>query len=266
MTPTPLPSFNQLFLSGQGPRANDAVKRLFWILEGPLESSIFVLDDPAQPEGPRQPYFQQTLAGTTWHPVSQEPMTTAGVSSITVKARSPLDDWQASWKDEHRHADPDDEDCVFEEAIAEDGWVYDRLLRCCGEDLPPKAPSLVVEASDKPYVTVHDYLTAVHPWLLPLRQNILSAMSVFNPVPAGIKLVVDCTSVDGVNIREEGEWIRGRRPTGPVVGPSLEPFASLGMQPDITLFMPHDPNTPGYDRYREFHQRLNEIGQGWERW
>lgn len=144
--------------------------------------------------------------------------------------------------------------------------MYDRLLRCCGEDLPPKAPSLVVEASDKLYVTVHDYLMAVHLWLLPLRQNILSAMSVFNPVPAGIKLVVNCTSVDGVNIKEEREWIQGRRPTGPAVGPSLEPFASLGMQPDITLFMPHDPNTLGYDRYRQFHQRLNDIDQGWERW
>jgi hypothetical protein len=60
-------------------------------------------------------------------------------------------------------------------------------------------------ALDKLYVTIYDYLTAVYPWLLSLRQNILLSMSVFNPVLAGINLVVDYILVDSINIKEEGE-------------------------------------------------------------
>lgn len=60
-------------------------------------------------------------------------------------------------------------------------------------------------ALDKLYITIYDYLAAVYPWLLSLRQNILLCMSVFNPVLAGINLVVDYILVDGINIKEEGE-------------------------------------------------------------
>ena len=51
------------------------------------------------------------------------------------------------------------------------------LLRCCGGDrLRKKKVSLLVKASGNlGILTIHDYLSAVHPWLMGLREEILQA-------------------------------------------------------------------------------------------
>lgn len=50
------------------------------------------------------------------------------------------------------------------------------LSRCRGTDRPRgKNPTLPVEAPGQ-ILTVHDYVSAVHPWLLELRNGILQAV------------------------------------------------------------------------------------------
>lgn len=72
-------------------------QRLYWTLQGPLSSSIFVLGDDLNPDGPREPYFRQTLEATTsWHPVGQEPATMEPVASLTVHEEN-LHDWANEW-------------------------------------------------------------------------------------------------------------------------------------------------------------------------
>ncbi|KAL0939596.1 uncharacterized protein CTRU02_206206 [Colletotrichum truncatum] len=97
-------------------------KRLYWTLQGPLTSSIFIMPEDYSPEAPREPYFQQTLTDTTWHPISQEAMTEQPVASLTV-GEEHLSDWQDTWWtlnqegfDEDVQPAPDDEPPTFEPA------------------------------------------------------------------------------------------------------------------------------------------------------
>ncbi len=56
------------------------------------------------------------------------------------------------------------------------------LLRCCNTQRPKPLPPLVVTASTQPFVTVHDYVTAVHPWLLEQKADILASKRLYAPV------------------------------------------------------------------------------------
>ena len=53
------------------------------------------------------------------------------------------------------------------------------LLKCCGIDRPRgKAAKLVVKpdaSSGRNFVTIHDCVSAVHPWLMERREDILGA-------------------------------------------------------------------------------------------
>jgi hypothetical protein len=160
-----------------------------------------MLADEQNPDGPREAYFRQILAGTSWHPSSEAPLTQPPVSSVTVKVYE-LEMWEDEWEESHRHAEPGDPEFVFGEVGDDDG---PRLLRCCGEDRPQKTPPLEVTASEKPYGAVHDYLSAVHPWLMGLRPDILRAKNVREgePLPAEIKLMVNYNALDSLMIDEE---------------------------------------------------------------
>ncbi|KAH7013157.1 hypothetical protein EDB80DRAFT_709429, partial [Ilyonectria destructans] len=88
-----LPSFSESSLTGRVPKNTEAAKRLCWPLRGPLQTSVFVLEGPANPDGPREAYFHQTLGDTSWHPISQEPLIEPQVSSVSITL-SPLNDWE----------------------------------------------------------------------------------------------------------------------------------------------------------------------------
>lgn len=52
---------------------------------------------------------------------------------------------------------------------SEEGEVEDEegeLLCCCGSDRPKRALPLVIEASNKEYITIHDYVLTLRPWLM----------------------------------------------------------------------------------------------------
>lgn len=134
-------------------------QRLYWTLQGPLNSAIFVMPNNLDPDAPREAYFQQTLSGTSWHPIAQEPITEQPVASLTVQEVH-LSDWQTEWY-----------------TMNQEG--FDEDVQPAPEDFPPEFKPLVVTASSPGgFVTVHDFVSAVHPWLMDQRDQILRARNV----------------------------------------------------------------------------------------
>lgn len=170
----------------------DEAKRLRWVLDGPLTTAITVLwepcHDPRTP--PPEPYCTSNQGDdTTWHAVSKAPYTDPKVSSVTASV-SQIDDWEDLWREQHLGcADPPD----GEDGDDEDD-NYDFPSECCGEQRPhPEEMTLVVKASRK-FVTVHDFVPAVHPWLMRKYDDLVAALSVLNgeplSLPAGEHLMV----------------------------------------------------------------------------
>lgn len=177
-----LPTYEALCSAQQGVRLTDAALRLLWILQGPLSTSVMVMAERQNPDSPREAYFQQTLGGTSWHAVASDALTQPQVASITVTI-DVLQIWADEWEESHRHAEPGDEGCVFgqrtqgqeaegeqtqdaDEGDGEDGLV---LLRCCGTNRPNMHTPRVVRplsSFGRQHITVHNYLSAVHPWLM----------------------------------------------------------------------------------------------------
>jgi hypothetical protein len=141
------------------------------------------------PDAPREAYFRQTVAGTTWHPISQEAVTERPVASLTV-GEEHLADWQDEW------------------------WTlnmegFDDAVQPAPEDLPPRFEPLVVTASGN-FVTVHDFVSAVHPWLMGLRQQILRARAVADEeytTGTDERLLVAADSPELVRVENEQEWL-----------------------------------------------------------
>lgn len=111
-----------------------------------------------------------------------------------------LQEWEDAWCEAHwDHSEPDGGEGngegvkwgTLEHNDEDDGTEVDedvedkvQLLRCCGMARPRgKNLSVVVKPAvdrEKGFVTVHDYLTVVHPWLMGLREEILAAMGTLN--------------------------------------------------------------------------------------
>lgn len=107
--------------------------------QGPLSDVIKVLADATDANSELAPW---TDADGKTHDVSQLSISDPPVSSIKLSV-DVLD----------RDADADDEDD--------------------DEDEDPNGPLLEVKASSKPFVTIGDYVSAVHPWVLSFRDEYL---------------------------------------------------------------------------------------------
>ena len=221
-----------------------SAQRLFWTLSGPLTSptSISIMEKPHNPDS-LEPYFDQST--NTFHAVSEAPLTEPKVSSITARVYE-LELWEEQWMDMHRnHSEPDggeengegvvwgeledyDED-LDEEGEGDDETLH--LLMCCSEKRPrKKAVNITVKPATgggKGFVTVHDYLSTVHLWLLGLRGDILAAMHMMNDggmrelhgdgelmptVPSSASdLMVKCNSPVWLRMCTRGVWIKEER-------------------------------------------------------
>lgn len=200
------PGYEHELQSGQwSPFASDDAHRLFWTLQGPLEESVSVMQDKQSPDSDLEPYHATTPDGDGWHPISKKPMTKPPVTYIFVGVDY-LERWAEDWAEMHAHCinedDPETENMHREED--------DPLLRCCGVECPPEQVKLEVRASKQPFVTIHDYLTAVHPWIMGQRENLLTAMNVeaefAEPLPAETKLVASTYGPRDLLIYEEDHW------------------------------------------------------------
>ncbi|KFA80150.1 hypothetical protein S40288_10942 [Stachybotrys chartarum IBT 40288] len=152
--------------------------RLIWHLDGPIETAVYVIEDLADPLSPRHPYSISTPDGMVYHPIGETPLIEPRVSSITVKMTF-LDEWEERWLLYHDHAEPGDGESVFGYDIG----YGPELLVCCGERRPRFVP-LEVTAMKKPYVTIHDYVMMMHPWLMSLLDGILWMETVWEGMKA----------------------------------------------------------------------------------
>lgn len=225
-TPT-YPSYEEFSQSHgvrHGPNQSRAFLRLVIRLEGPLSTAVSVMNEEEDPDAPWEPYCRETAAdGLVWHPISQEPLCDPAISSIQTKVWC-LSDWQQSWLSVF-----DDDDLLVPPG---DGvytiWGPPRegeepdddehglcLLYHEGEHRPPNYNEpLVVTARDKPYLTVHDFLSVIHPYLVARRQDILGSLIVStlyeSPLPADTKLIVR-GGIKMLNVQKEEEWMSNQR-------------------------------------------------------
>lgn len=222
-----LPTFEAARAAGRYAIFTNDFYRLYWTLIGPLDSAIFVMSDQYyDPQSPLVPYCDKTGASPAWHSVSQAPLTDFKISAINVSLEC-LDDWENQWMEIH------DEHGENARLFPESGWSaqfgprsnddnasdsekeHGTLLRCCGEDRPFNMnQSLMVKAAGD-FVTVHDYVSVVHPWLIGLRQQILRAagnLEELEPLPQDTKLMVDYVwaSPHLLNVSEEEQWRKSR--------------------------------------------------------
>jgi hypothetical protein len=214
-----VPSYETIRKAQQSIRLSSGALRLQWTLEGNLSSAVCVMKDKFyDPNTPTAPYGDTTNPWPKWSTVSQSPLTEPKIFSVTVNIEQ-LNDWEDMWLNFHcGHVEPG-EPCadsnefrfgqLYDLSSDEDDEGADTLLKCCGGDRPrKKKASLFVKASGE-FVTVHDFVSAVHPWVLGLREHILQAAGDLQnnvPLPADTKLMIDYPGPDNIVFYPEVEW------------------------------------------------------------
>ncbi len=178
------------------------------------------------PDMPLEPYFRagsgvDDLDAAEFHPVSQAPLTDSRIASATVSVDY-LDRWEGDWVETHTECwDGPDEDGYPDPEGVRYGTIpgeepeyegfpgREHLLMCCGTDRPlNKAVTLEVRAKGE-FLTVHEFVSAVHPWLMGLREDILAAAGVLErkPLPADSELMIYYPGPGRLLIRVgEEEW------------------------------------------------------------
>lgn len=190
-------------------RMSSQARRIFWRFQEPLETSVSVLPADLNPDGPREAYFQNTDDGYELHAISKEPLTDKSLTFIAVKSWE-LHEWPNSFYELHYEHD----DLGSGDEDEDDEQDEDSQWRCsgCGEMSPKKHEPLIVKASEKLYVTVHDFVTAVHPWLMGLRDEMQQARKELETPPLGDNMLVDAVDPRFVHLKDEQKWLAyGRR-------------------------------------------------------
>ncbi|CAD0107891.1 unnamed protein product [Aureobasidium uvarum] len=200
----PYPTFNERKIEdNKRPYFSAAFKRLIWPVRGEFPSAISVMPEPHRNIGTPQPLFNPETG--EWHEITSQSITDTKVSHLEASLAN-LDSWERNWERVHmEHADPEYDECEFVtygdldnderpfagEPEREDGtWSWDEssdteiLVHCCGEDRPLGKEGLTLEvrpSSENNFVTVKDYVGAVHPWLMSMEDDILAAMRTAEP-------------------------------------------------------------------------------------
>lgn len=224
-----IPMANQLFPS-------DAAQRLVWRIPAPLETAISVSANSRAPRGVSEPYCSQTLSSGSWHLIAQEPISMTPCSSITVQ--TPLESWPTQWEERHEHADPDDDGCEF---APDDHDGPGELLRCCGEDRPEAPEPFVVTATSKEYVTIHDYVSTAHAWLMDNFEQVSAAYNIWDDgvAPPGQKLFVLVADLQRLDVADEPTW----KLLADTVQQPLPPVANPGARYGVILGLPMSAET-----------------------
>ncbi|KAI0400816.1 hypothetical protein F4802DRAFT_583666 [Xylaria palmicola] len=230
-----LPSYEDYYRALTPAVHTNETDRIFWTLNGPLHSSIWIMS-----RGALKPYAQETdESNPTWHPISQCPLTEPKVSSITVQVYE-LDHWEDDWLNLHtRHRD----DPEPGEPLSGEGFHYGpltdydpevdgpglseehpvHLVECCGEPRPRgKTLEVVVQPSPgNAFVTIHDWLSTLHPRLLEARDDIIDSMCMMydRERPAEVKLFVRHPSTSclmfTLDYQESAHWMSHARRSRP---------------------------------------------------
>lgn len=205
--------------------------RIRWALSGPLTEAVSIMPKSGVQEDDAvfEPYcLAPDGAEPTWHPFSQSPLTEPKISSIRIHV-DPLDEWGYYWIEKHReHVGPgrvygptrfhsphlsDAQNDEMENEVL--------LMACCGTRSPrDKGTDVVVQATGD-FVTIHDYLSVVHPYLMGRREDILAALNegVLREdcsLPDDTKLMVSWATAKGLDVIDEEEWESSHRKRTPV--------------------------------------------------
>ncbi|KAL2020071.1 hypothetical protein VTK56DRAFT_8875 [Thermocarpiscus australiensis] len=209
---TTLPSYEEQDSPQNRVLLNPKTRRIRWTLNGPLETAITVARDWFfDPDKVPEPYHQG-------HAFVQAPLTKPKVSSLKLYVET-LDDWDHLWMEIHRdHTDPDatydPANVVYgplpgvDEAELRGGK---HLLVCCGLKRPwGRETQLVVKATGN-FVTIHDFISTVHPYLMARRGDIIETMNLDpgrtrKPFGPETKLMVTWQCAKGVEIWDEADW------------------------------------------------------------
>ncbi|KAH6714440.1 hypothetical protein BKA61DRAFT_605278 [Leptodontidium sp. MPI-SDFR-AT-0119] len=205
----PFPSFEELKSARVIVSKSPAGFRLFWSLDGPFPEAISVMQDRHTPTS-LTPYY----SNGTWHPISQEPISVPKISSVTVGVNQ-LDHWEDDWEDCHEaHGERGDgqegrwygalEDHEYDPQ--DDSDRANRLLGCCGEPRPRnKKVRIVVRPASGTFVTVHDYLSTLHPWLMGMKEDIRRSTNVWQ---GGLTDMMVDSGLHCLWVEEKSYWIR----------------------------------------------------------
>lgn len=202
------PTFEELFNVRTKVTPSTAGRRIFWELNGPFPAALHVMKNIHSPTS-LTPYF----SNGTWHPISQESLCEPKISSVIVSVTQ-LQNWESDWKDCHmRHG---------ELGEAQEGRRYgdlsdydpngdsdreEHLLGYCGEPRPRKKNvKILVKAASGTFVTVHDYLSTVHPWLMGLKEDITKAENVWG-IGDVSDMMVNCNGLARLMITEKDNFI-----------------------------------------------------------
>ena len=201
-----LPTSEDVKTAGQFLTASLDFLRLRWFARTPASTAISVLDSAVDATSAQQPYYDPSRAGGV-HSVAESPASDPPVSPLGVTL-APLDRYEEDWDDaHHQHSG--------EFAASADG--RQRRVRCCGEGRPGPGPHPDVQASAELFVTIHDIVEAVHPWMLGLEDRIRAARGVARgrPLPAEFDMFVYPNKPHQLDIRDtrragpgllEGTW------------------------------------------------------------
>ncbi|KAK3486963.1 uncharacterized protein B0T23DRAFT_407838 [Neurospora hispaniola] len=240
----PYPSFKELKYEDVRVRFSPATERLFWELDGVFPTAISVMKDKRGAKDDLEPFFRSDTG--TWHEISQLPLTEPKVSALEVSVHD-VNELEYRWMRCHEdhdmpqdlygqeyvtYGDLDDDIRPYAKEPKEDGsWEEDSdtefLIKCCGEDRPlgKRELELVVTASQsagsESFVTIRDFVSAVHPWVMSMRGDILRAkdLSYENAhIPAEeyewmVKVKYHC--VEPLEIWEKRDWVESHSPPGP---------------------------------------------------
>ncbi|TQS32143.1 hypothetical protein Golomagni_07550 [Golovinomyces magnicellulatus] len=180
------PSFEEIRSERQPIGMCEDFKRLYWPLSGTFPSAQAVMKTT---RGAKEAMESLQDKNGNWHEIAFLPVTEPKVSSIKVILRMLNEyepDW-VSWHENHQAAeyveygDLDDDTRPFGEQREDLTWEADSdtpyLARCCGEDRPIKKNGLSVRVTPTSgdFVTIRDYVAAVHPWMMSLREDIIGA-------------------------------------------------------------------------------------------
>lgn len=171
--------------NGEGwgfPAISTAGKRLFWTLNGPLEDAIRVAPSEFYDPGvldSMEPYFGPDGSP---HAVSQASLMEPPVSSATVRIQC-IDDWEQIWANQHWSCGEAEWNTPeqnpgrlgprpVDEALGPKLFV----LECCGQKRPWAYDTQLEVTAQGEFLTVHDYVSAVHPWLMARRDTVLDAL------------------------------------------------------------------------------------------
>lgn len=174
---------------------NIEAERLYWIVQHPLQDNVFVMDDVNEPTGPRQK-FQPGDSPESSHPIAALSLCEPPISSITVT----LDEVELAidfWEDGHFYQEDDDKDGP---------------CRCCGLCPPPHLELKVTASKEDGYVTIGDYVRAVHQWLVSCRRVLLTIKAdEGHPWPDTTEVMVSLFYPDDLTIEKTEDWLSTQR-------------------------------------------------------